>query len=104
MIDNCIEIFGEECVKIFGDPPVNGKQRGDSSTDSDSINSILGPSSYQQPGKYSNEKRIKSDFKMVFDNLISYKNSCVFPMIHSISNNLQKKVVPNVIHIFESLF
>ena len=39
MVDHCIEIFGEETIKLFGDP-VALKQRGDSSTDSDSILSV----------------------------------------------------------------
>jgi hypothetical protein len=41
LLENCLEIFGEECAKIFGELPEEGKSRQDSSTDSDSIHSML---------------------------------------------------------------
>ena len=41
LIENCEEIFGGECLKLFGDLPEEGKSRQDSSTDSDSVHSIL---------------------------------------------------------------
>ena len=60
MIEHCVELFGDDCIKLFGEQPATAevaaaeaaasKQRGDSSTDSDSINSILGPS-YTQTGQ-----------------------------------------------------
>ena len=40
MIENCMAVFGEECIKLFGEP-IQGKPRQDSSTDSDSIQSML---------------------------------------------------------------
>ena len=43
-------LLGDDCMKLFGDAASN-KQRGDSSTDSDSMNSILGPS-YTQTGEW----------------------------------------------------
>lgn len=40
MIENCPEVFGEDSVKLFGDV-VEQKMRQDSSTDSDSMHSVL---------------------------------------------------------------
>ncbi|XP_074662535.1 uncharacterized protein LOC141915040 [Tubulanus polymorphus] len=40
MIEKCVEIFGEDVLKLFGDPP-QPKSRQDSGTDSDSMHSML---------------------------------------------------------------
>ena len=40
LIQNCIEIFGPECMQLFGEPIIP-KPRQDSSTDSDSVHSSL---------------------------------------------------------------
>ncbi len=40
LIEHCIDVFGEECTELFGEPVIP-KPRQDSSTDSDSMHSLL---------------------------------------------------------------
>ena len=55
LIDHCVEVLGEETIHLYGEPPVDAtsttKQR-DSSTDSDSMNSLLSGHSYPPNGMY----------------------------------------------------
>lgn len=55
MIENCPEVFGEDSVKLFGDV-VEQKMRQDSSTDSDSMHSVL--STHSKSYRFVVEKNI----------------------------------------------